>query len=137
LRGFLTTLDEVTESFKAGKDQKAAETQPREQVEMEPEAAGRPSEVTQYGRQRQLTSPIIAISGRDGRTGRSITVREALKHVGSTVVMSVRVQQPCNERPEVIGAAEAVTRGRRKPAPQSLRVPASIKDVWYSPVHNS
>ena len=36
MRVFLTTLDEVTESFKAGKDQKAAETQPREQVAMEP-----------------------------------------------------------------------------------------------------
>jgi hypothetical protein len=45
LRVFLTTLDEVTESFKpgevtetfkAGKDQLAADTQPGEQVEMEP-----------------------------------------------------------------------------------------------------
>jgi hypothetical protein len=45
LRVFLTTLDEVTESFKpgevtetfkAGKDQLAADTQPGEQGEMEP-----------------------------------------------------------------------------------------------------
>jgi hypothetical protein len=46
----------------------------------------------------QLTSLIIAISGRNARTGRSITIREALKHLGSTVVVSVRVQQPCNKR---------------------------------------
>jgi hypothetical protein len=43
LRVFLITLDEVTaaagkvtEAFKAGKDQEAADTQPGEQVEMEP-----------------------------------------------------------------------------------------------------
>ncbi len=45
LRVFLTTLDEVTatikpgevtETFKAGKDQLAADTEPDEQVEMEP-----------------------------------------------------------------------------------------------------
>jgi hypothetical protein len=46
----------------------------------------------------QVPSLIIAISGRDGRTGRSITIREALKHHSATVVVSVRVQQPCNKR---------------------------------------
>jgi hypothetical protein len=46
----------------------------------------------------QSTNLIIALSGRNTRTGRSITIREALKHRSTTVVVSVRVQQPCNKR---------------------------------------
>ncbi len=45
-----------------------------------------------------LTSVIIAKVGRDARTGRYITVREAHKRPGSTVVETVRVPQPWKKR---------------------------------------
>ena len=45
-----------------------------------------------------LTSIIIAKVGRDARTGRYVTVREALKRPRSTVVETVRVPQPWKKR---------------------------------------
>jgi hypothetical protein len=45
-----------------------------------------------------LTRVIIAKVGRDARSGRYITVREARKRPGSTVVETVRVPQPWKKR---------------------------------------
>jgi hypothetical protein len=46
----------------------------------------------------ELTSVITARVGRDARSGRYITVREARKRPGSTVVETVRVPQPWKKR---------------------------------------
>ena len=45
-----------------------------------------------------LTRVIFAKVGRDARSGRYITVREARRRPGSTVVETVRVPQPWKKR---------------------------------------